>query len=263
MKVSLINYTGIGTPDPARFAANQLIFTKSTRLEMKPNLMSAIEGWPYAKVVSELAYMANTIPSSWEFVDYTFLIEGVTRACTHQLVRTRTFSWAQQTMRVLDMSSGPGWDYLTGPTIPQKNDDVKLKNSRDLQGLYHGEMASIAATYKMLIDNGAAIEDARGILPTNILTNIVGKGNMRNFVDLVRKRSSSRVQGEYRDVLAEMKQRVLEVHPFVSMFIERTFDKAADELNKLIDDLYVGRKEFTVDVKNHAIKLLDQMRVTQ
>ena len=36
MKVTLIDYTGAGTPDPARHAANVLVFTKRTRLEMDP-----------------------------------------------------------------------------------------------------------------------------------------------------------------------------------------------------------------------------------
>lgn len=263
MKVSLINYTGIGTPDPARFAANQLLFTKQTRLQMTPGLMDEIEVWPASKVREELAYMANTIPSSWEFVDYTWLVEGVSRGYTHQQVRTRTASYAQQTMRVLDMSSGPGWDYLTGPTIPPKEfsglDEHWDENGEKLHSLYHGTMALIADAYKDLIAHGAKIEDARGILPTNTLTNIVIKMNMRNFVELVRKRSSSRVQGEYRDVLAGMKERVLEVHPFVSMFIERTFDKAADELDAMIR----GWPSLNEEYKTRMIKLLDQMRVTQ
>ena len=53
--------------------------------------------------------MANTIPSSWEFVDYTFLVTGVSRAYTHQQVRTRAASYAQQTMRVLNMGE---FDYI-------------------------------------------------------------------------------------------------------------------------------------------------------
>lgn len=262
MKVSLINYTGIGTPDPARFAANQLIFTKMTRLDMTPALMQNIEAMLPMAVDQELRYMANTIPSSWEFVDYTWLVEGVSRGYTHQQVRTRTASYAQQTMRVLNVSEGPGWNYHTGPTIPKKDEaiyaDERMDQNINLQDLYHGEMMNIAETYKRLIHYGAAIEDARGVLPTNILTNIVVKINMRNFVELVRKRSSSRVQGEYRDVLSGMKQSVLEVHPFVSLFIERTFDKAADELDNKIRSLVADATERT-----NMIKLLDQMRMTQ
>ena len=63
MKVSLINYTGAGTPDPARHAANVLVFTKQTRLAMEPGLLHDIAQWPWPKIEAELQYMASTIPS--------------------------------------------------------------------------------------------------------------------------------------------------------------------------------------------------------
>ena len=107
MDVRLIDCTGFGTADPARYAAERLVFTKQTRLEMRPGLLAEIEAWPDERIEQELDYMANTIPSSWEFVTYTFLITDVTRAFTHQFVRTRTASYAQQTMRVLNVN---GWE---------------------------------------------------------------------------------------------------------------------------------------------------------
>lgn len=221
MKLTIVNATGLGSPNPARMAAELLVFTKSTRLQMTPNLLQDIQQWDWTKLEGELKYMADTIPSSWEFVDYTFLIEGVTRAFTHQLVRSRHASFAQQTMRVLDVSEGSGWDYATGPSI--KDDD-------DLGTAYEGMMGEIADTYKALVKGGAAIEDARGILPTNILTNIVMKINLRTFVEMVRKRSSPRVQGEYREVLDAMQWAVMEIHPWAALFLQRSPDQAARDL---------------------------------
>lgn len=243
MKVTLIDYTGIGNPDKDH-AINVLIFTKSTRLTMAPGLMSEIASWPASKKLEELQYMANTIPSSWEFIDYTFLVEGVTRAFTHQFVRSRQWSFAQQTMRVLDVSTGPGWQYGTGPSI----EEIEL-----LKSMYDAEMEDIAHSYKELIENGAAIEDARGILPTNILTNIVGKCNMRTFVETVRKRTSPRTQGEYRDVLEAMKQAVRAVHPWIDIFINRDVDKAIADIQDAIGGL-------GADKRTHITKLLDQLR---
>lgn len=267
MKVTLINYTGMG-PRPKDVAINdwhwqedargenavdQLIFTKSTRLTMSPSLLSEIAAWPWERKLEELRYMANTIPSSWEFVDYTFMIEGVTRAFTHQFVRSRQFSFAQQTMRVLDVSEGPGWDYLAGPTIDEEQVGTPLGNLTRKE-IYQGAMSAIDETYKILIAAGAKIEDARGILPTNILTNIVGKCNMRTFVELVRKRSSPRTQNEYRDVLDAMKESVRQVHPWIDLFIERDVDKAITDLQLHIDDELDDLKKTTMT------KLLDQIR---
>jgi flavin-dependent thymidylate synthase len=242
MKCTLLEYTG--SPDPER-AIDLLIFTKNTRLQMSPGMLNDIASWPAAKKLDELEYMANTIPSSWEFVNYTFLIEGVTRAFTHQLVRTRTASFAQQTMRVLDVSSGPGWDYLVGPTIA--GDEQRAS-------LYQNEMDMIASCYSLLVKNGAAIEDARGILPTNILTNIVMGCNMRTFVELVRKRSSPRTQGEYRNVLEAMKTAVREVHPWIDLFVNRTADAAMHDLDDEINGIDDNAKRLRM------LKLVDLCR---
>jgi flavin-dependent thymidylate synthase len=245
MQVTLIDYTGKGSPDPARAAANLLVFTKQTRLKLTPNLLSDIENWSDMAIMKELDYMAKTIPSSWEFVTYTFLITGVTRAFTHQFVRTRTGSYAQQTMRVLEMEE---WTYGTGPSIA---------GNRNLEELYDLEMKSIDLTYKQLLADGAKAEDARGILPTNIHTNIVAKFDLRTFSDTQRKRASVRTQGEYRDVLTAMHDRVLEAHPWTAMFIDRSFDKAAKELELLIEEC--ARDS---ELRLKLIKLLDELRQT-
>ena len=246
MGVQLIDYTGCGSPDPARHAANVLVFTKNTRLEMRVGLMADIATWPWEKVEEELAYMANTIPSSWEFVNYTFLINDVTRAFTHQFVRTRTGSYAQQTMRVLNVD---GWGYSEGPTVA---DDESRKE------VYRGCMDAIADTYERLIEMGAKIEDARGVLPTNIHTNIVAKFDLRTLADTARKRASSRTQGEYRDVMDAMLAQVRRVHPWTSMFLGRTFDRSAHELENAISDLCRNDDQRRVNL----IKLIDQMRAT-
>jgi flavin-dependent thymidylate synthase len=243
MKVNLIDYTGKGSADPARSAANLLVFTKNTRLNMTPGLLEDIERWPMDRITTELEYMANTIPSSWEFIHYTFLITGVTRAFTHQFVRTRTASYAQQTMRVLDVSEGPGWSYLAGPTIDAKKERADI---------YQDTMGSIAEAYRNLIAAGAAVEDARGVLPTNILTNIAVSMNMRTFVEMVRKRTSPRVQGEYRDVLYQMREAVLAVHPWAHIFINRTADVAAREL-------YDAFAKMPKEEAMRLSKLLDQV----
>lgn len=214
MKVTLINYT--------KDAVETLLFTKSTRLNMSPDLMFDIHEMSEEKKMEELQYMSRTIPSSWEFVDYTFLIQDVTRAFTHQLVRNRHGSYAQQTMRILNVD---GFGFEVGPTI---------KNDKHLDFIYKEEMNDIQDTYNCLIENGASIEDARGVLPTNIHTNIVAKFNLRTMAEIVSKRSSPRTQGEYRDVLEGMYQAIIEVHPWAEMFLKDRKVEAAAKLDAFI-----------------------------
>jgi flavin-dependent thymidylate synthase len=255
MKVSLIDYTGSGHEDPADYAATVLIFTKSTRLEMKPGLFDEISNWDSARKLAELKYMANTIPSSWEFVDYTFMVEDVTRAFTHQFVRSRQFSFAQQTMRVLNVS---GWKYGTGPSIEIGQWDEATEEEKKAYEIWAEEMENIAKAYDRLIELGVPVEDARGLLPTNIFTNIVAKCNMRTFVELVRKRSSPRTQDEYRRVLDAMKDEVRKVHPWITLFVERDFDRAANDLCNEIKVL--SETGLSKDVATRLIKYVDQMR---
>lgn len=247
MQVSLIDYTGFGSADPARRAAEVLLFTKSTRLTLSPSLMETIQKLSSETVEEELAYIANTIPSSWEFIDYTFLIEDVTRAFTHQFVRTRTASYAQQTMRVLAMGE---FGYETGPTINSSHGRIQI---------YDDTMDAIKRGYHSLVQDGAAIEDARGVLPTNILTNIAVKMNLRTFSGMARKRASSRTQGEYRSVMEAMKAEVLRVHPWVSLFLDRTVEKACSELEAAI----LKESGYTKEYQTQLVKLIDQIRMAQ
>jgi len=215
MKVTLVNYTGD--------ALELMIFSKSTRLQMSPDLYDEILKWPQEKKLEEAEYISNTIKSSWEFVDYTFLIEGVSRAFTHQFVRNRQGSYAQQTMRMLDVN---GFEYTTGPS---------MEGNYEASQLYHDTMYTLDAVYKELMKMGIPAEDARGVLPTNVHTNIMAKYNLRTLSELVASRSSPRTQGEFREVMKHMNAEVLRVHPWAELFLENKKVKAAKALDKFAD----------------------------
>ena len=236
MKATLIYYTP--------HAVELLLFTKSTRLNMSPSLLDEIHAWPAEKKAEELAYMANTIPSSWEFVDYVFLLEGVSRAFTHQLVRTRHGSYAQQSLRIVDAGS---FDYVE-----------TARNKASPEAAYHIAAANGATriAYAALRACGQPPEDARGILPTNIATNIVAKFNLRTFAELARSRTGGRTQGEYQDVLNAMVDGVLMVHPWASLFL---FPKGRDAFAEI--EAFAARA-FPDDLakKGELLKIVDAMR---
>lgn len=236
MKVTLINHT--------QDATTLLLFTKSTRLTMSPGLMDEIRAWHPDRVAEELAYMANTIPSSWEFVDYVFLVEGVSRAYTHQQVRTRAASYAQQTMRVLDMGH---FDYV----FTDKN-----RANAAAMGVIKETLQRIREAYNDLIKLGQAPEDARGILPTNIATNIVCKFNLRTLAELCASRTGGRTQSEYQKVVNAMADAVLAVHPWAEQFL---FPKQRDYFAEI--EAWAER-EFGGDLlkKGALLKIVDKMR---
>lgn len=241
MKIKLINYTGKGLGE--RYAAELLIFTKSTRLNLNPVLMDEISKFSDEKIKEELEYMSETIPSSWEFVDYSFLIEECDRGFTHQLVRSRQGSYAQQTMRILNMES---FEYNTGPTI---------KGNEKRESMYACAMDCIQDRYDELIEDGAKIEDARGVLPTNIQTNIIVKFNLRTMAELVQKRSSPRVQGAYREFLNGIVEEATIAHPWVKIFLENKKIKAATAIQDFIES-----SEIADEAKTNLYKMLDLLR---
>jgi len=201
MKVYLINYT--------KDAKELLIFSKKTRLKMNVNSFEDIKNMSEEEKNKEIDYVFGTIGSSWEFIDYTFLIEGVTRAFTHQLVRHRVgVSFAQQAQRVVNMSD---FEYISTGNI---------KNNEKFFEIYKDGMDMINKYYEILIRKGAHPQDARGILPTNITTNILMKINLRSLSSMLNTRLCIKAQDEFQDVARELRKKTLEIHPWTKKILQ-------------------------------------------
>lgn len=190
MRVRLINHTQNALP--------LLLFTKNTRLAGAQTLQD-IQRWPYEKQLEHLAYMRDTIQSSWEFVNYTFQISDVTRAFTHQFVRTRTGKYAQESQRTIDASEHQVLNLH--PVLEQA-----------------GEYAM--AAYEGAVNGGVPPQEARAILPTNIETSIIAQFDLRTLHNMGLLRLCTRTQGEYQRVFKEMRQCVIDVHPWAADFIK-------------------------------------------
>lgn len=185
-------------------ALNLLLRTKNTRLKFDSDPST----WSDEKRAEHLSYMRDTIKSSWEFVDYVFQIDGVTRAFTHQLVRTRSGSYAQESQRTVDVRAA-------GTTMPPSvEEDLILKR------VWSQAQDVAFASYSYMIDEGVPVQDARGLLPTATNTSIIAKFNLRTLSDMARVRLCVRTQGEYQDVFRAMRALVIERHPWAEEFIE-------------------------------------------
>jgi len=223
MQIQLIDYTGIGRTDQSWHAADVMIFTKQTRLNLSAGLMAEIKSWPAEKKQAELDYMAKTIKSSWEFADLTFLVSGVSRAVAQQITRTRTASYAMQSMRVTNASE-------LGVVEGKKLTPEQLQ-------LYRSAVNGTRVAYTELVELGTALEDARGILPLNTECNIICKYNFRSVTDLIKARKSLRAQGEYGDIVREMERLVLEVWPWAGAFFESDTDVAVKMLEGIAEQV--------------------------
>lgn len=224
-KVTLLEYTGKGRPDADWHAADLLIFTKATRLNMTPGLFESIKAMSLDDKNRELQYMATTIRSSWEFVDLTFLITGVTRACAQQMTRSRQASYAMQSQRVTDLSDVE----VTNPFLHQSEE----------ARIFAQAVADAAHAYKALMALGVAPQDARGLLPLNTQCNLVAKYNLRSLVDLITARKSMRTQGEYAGIVHAMERAVLRVWPWTAPFFVSRQQHAVTTLERVAAEIGV------------------------
>lgn len=248
MQVHLIDYTGAGHADPL-YAAKLLAYTKNTRLEQGSEGLAKFMEMGEESLKEELDYISKTLRSSWEFIDFTFQINGVTRAFTHQLVRTRTASYAQQAQRVVNMGDFGNLKPETVSSIPEASE------------AWDGLMSDISATYQKMQSLGVPNQDCRGVLPTNVLTNIIVKMNLRTLADLLGKRKNLRAQGEYADVARLMEWQVTKVMPWTVPFLDPDRLRTP-QLDKMLADALGDGSPVDRPLVNAALKELDMLKGT-
>lgn len=129
--------------------------------------------------------------SVFEHVYFTFKIEGISRACSHQLVRHRHCSFTQRSQRYC---SEEGFEYVAPDTMP---DTVMAADMHQIENWYNG--------YQRL---GVPNEDARYILPNACATSLYLSCNLRELIHMANERLCSRAQWEIRDLVREMCSKV-------------------------------------------------------
>lgn len=145
------------------------------------------------KVLSRIVGMGHH--SVIEHAVFTFSVEGVSRALTHQLVRHRVASFSQQSQRYVSMDST---SYVTPHTV---EGDVEASK------VFDETMDAIWDAYRKLEERGIPPEDARYLLPNGCTTNITITMNARELLHFFSLRCCNRAQWEIR----EMADRMLEI----------------------------------------------------
>ncbi|MDD5745873.1 MAG: FAD-dependent thymidylate synthase [Candidatus Omnitrophica bacterium] len=138
--------------------------------------------------------------SPMEHVKFTFSIQGVSRALTHQLVRHRVASYSQQSQRYVKADH---FDYIIPPSIA--GDEVLrsefLRIMQEIQVSYNVLLARFKEKGK---SGEAANQDARFVLPQAAETKIVVTMNCRELLHFFEQRCCSRAQWEIRQLADEM-----------------------------------------------------------
>ncbi len=144
--------------------------------------------------------------SALEHASYTFAIDGVSRALTHQLVRHRLASYNQQSQRYVSFSEEPV--FVVPPSIAQ-----------DPEALARFTAATTAAfeAYRDLMASGASAEDARYLLPNATETKIVVTMDVRELLHFFEVRCCRRAQWEIRELALRMLDLVEPTAPYIFM----------------------------------------------
>jgi len=129
-----------------------------------------------------------------EHSSVTFVISGISRACSHQLVRHRIASYSQESQRYVDMSDA---EFVIPPLIANHEDEnVRL--------LWDSTIAYITDIYERFRKLGIRKEDARYLLPNATETKIVVTMNFRSLRHFFEVRCDKSAQWEIRELAIEM-----------------------------------------------------------
>ena len=194
MKVKLLRYTadaellcGAAALTSTKSGSPSEILEKMN-VETAEKIIRRVTGYGHVSVI--------------EHASFTFSIEGVSRAMTHQLVRHRIASFTQQSQRYV------AYDTLEKYVIPQS-----VANNVEAQKIFDEALEKISETYQKLLKLGISKEDARFILPNAAKTNIIVTMNARELRHFFNLRCCARAQWEIREAATEMLKQARKAAP--------------------------------------------------
>lgn len=129
-------------------------------------------------------------PSVLEHVVFTFLIEGISRVASHQLVRHRIASYTQESQRY----SAVERDYIIPASVIKAGFEDKFKRL----------MMEAYKLYDEMIEAGVPYEDARYVIPQAVTTRLLMTVNLRELIHIACLRLSPHAQWELRELVRLM-----------------------------------------------------------
>lgn len=144
-----------------------------------------------------------------------FAVSGVSRACTHQLVRSRRAAFHQQSMRAHYYGERP--EFRCPESVWAKGGPVL---GRYIDAVYACHEAYVAAC-----EAGVSYQDARYILPEGTTNFILLEYPVREFLNVYAYRACSMFQWEIVAVMREAKRVLVEQHPWIEPYVKISCEK--------------------------------------
>lgn len=149
-----------------------------------------------------------------EAPQFHFLIEGVTRAWTHQAVRQRGAFFAQESMRfAVPEEKWAGSGRIAYPPTLSGTEGGQALGAEDsteeyMRNVWDQAVGHVEEAYKHLVNAGMPAEDARGLMPHAITTRLHWVVDLRGLIHVAGLRLCTQAQFEWRAVLAEVVKAV-------------------------------------------------------
>jgi thymidylate synthase (FAD) len=144
--------------------------------------------------------------STLRFAHATFLVEGISRICSHQFVRSKHLDFLQRSQRYCNEGE-------VKIVIPSS---IKGEHKTIVETVY----AELTQVYKDLIAEGVKKEDARFILPQGTTTELLVVGNFQAWYDFIKLRSGKEAQWEIRAVAHEINHQLHGIAPNIFKELE-------------------------------------------
>ncbi len=194
MKVKLLSYTN--QAEVLCATAARTCYSSDSPSKILENVDAGKAG----KFIDNVVGMGHH--SIIEHAYYTFSLEGVSRAMTHQLVRHRLASFSQQSQRYVSLLTP---DFVVPPSV---------KGQPEAERRFKEAMEQAWGAYQKLAEL-IPVEDARYVLPNACTTNIMVTMNARELLHFFTMRCCNRAQWEIREVADLMLEEVLKVSPSI------------------------------------------------
>lgn len=217
-----VNHQG---PDAIVAAAGKLCYSKVG----SDTILNSLSETDIQKFINNLASIGHESP--FEHASFNFYIEGISRACSHQIVRHRIASYSQQSQRYVDLNET--FRVIIPPAIQENEKATELyldSIEKDYNAYIDITEALLEDYVKKALAEGKtltpreknqlkkkALEDARFALPNACETKIMMTMNARSLFNFFKERLCTRAQWEIREVANQMLDQVLEVAPNIFM----------------------------------------------
>lgn len=210
MNVKLLAHTP--NPEAVIASAARLCYSSATIDDLMKKAEDKDRTREYIDMLMSLGH-----ESPIEHVSFTFGIEGISRACSLQLVRHRIASYSQKSQRYVNETQ---FEYVT-PEAIASNPVIKGVYDETMQLLQNRYDSIRVVLIQKYIKNGMDVkaaekkanEDARMILPNACCTSIIVTMNIRSLFNFFKHRCCNRAQWEIRAVANEMFRQCMSVAP--------------------------------------------------